>query len=459
MSTLALLESLHDEVLAGDFPAPARDRAVDRLLDGLSTIAASYRYGAPAYLAAAGAAADMSPAAGPCWIVGTAAGRPAETAALVNSAALHGVLYEDINFFSGDHPGAPIVPAALAAAEESGATIGTLIEGILIGYETHLALGAIGAPGVKARGFRTTSVFGTVGAAAAAAHIAGLRGDAYSTAVRFGANFSFGTIEGFAEGSTEPFLQAGVAASLGILAVRLARSGATASQGTFDGANGYLRAFADVPPGSAAAPGKEWLILDVSCKEYPISAGKISSMDTAVAVAERRLDPKSITGIVARVPQSAVSFPGADRAGEFSNFTQAQDSTPFCIAAALCGRDVRSLDTYLSGYGDPEVAELTRRIELVGAPDRVLTELAVTFADGETVTIEADSRANRIPSIAKMTAKLAMLGDGLWGAAGCEQIIGLVTGGPGVPVSELGAALRAGAGNAGDAARASEPAR
>jgi 2-methylcitrate dehydratase PrpD len=443
VTTLDMLQSIHERVLAGQVPAPVHDRAVDRLLDGLATIAASHQYAAPAYLAASRAAAGMSPSPGPCWMVGATSGTVAERAAMVNSAALHGVLFEDINFASADHPGAPIVPAALAAAQEHDATIETLIDGVLAGYETHVSLGSIAATGVKARGFRTTSVFGTVGAAAAAGHIAGLRDHTYSIALRYGANFSFGTIEGFTEGSTEPFLQGGVAAALGIFATRLAQAGATASQGTFDGMNGYLRAFADVSPDTKPELDDAWRILDVSCKEYPISAGKISSMDTAVAVASRRLDPANITRVVARVPESAVSFPGASRMGEFRNFTQAQDSTPFCIAAALCGRDVRSLDTFLTGYADQQVADLTRRIELQGTRGRVLTELTVTFTDGEEVTIEADARDNRIPSVAKMTSKLRALGRDLWGEDGCEHIIKLVTGDPAVPARELGAALRA----------------
>lgn len=443
MATMDVLLAQHARILSGEVPEPVRDRALDRLIDGLATIAASLHYQAPAYLVAAGAAAQMSAADGPCWMVGTATGTAAERAAMVNSAALHGVLYEDINFSSGDHPGAPIVPAALAAAQESDATIGTLITGILVGYEAHLALGAIAATGVKARGFRTTSVFGTVGAAAAVAHIGGLRGDVYGTALRLGANFSFGTIEGFAEGSTEPFLQAGVAAALGILAVRLARAGASSSRGTFDGTNGFMRAFADIEPGTMTVPDDAWRILDVSCKAYPISAGKICSMDTAVAVAAQRRDPSAIESIQARVPQSAVSFPGADRAGVFDNFTQAQDSTPFCIAAALCGRDVYALDTFLSGYADQEVADLTRRVELIGSPERFLTELTVRFRDGQTITIEADYRANRIPSVPAMSRKLRALGQEVWGEAGSERIIELVTGDPDVPVRELGTALLA----------------
>jgi 2-methylcitrate dehydratase PrpD len=285
-------------------------------------------------------------------------------------------------------------------------------------------------------------MFGTVGAAAASAYAHALADDGYSTALRLAANYSFGTVEGFSEGSDEPFLQAGVAAALGLLATRLASAGAFASRGTFDGPNGFLRAFADVTGDVEVA--RAWRIMDVSCKAYPISAGKLSSMDTAVAFAARGIASERIAAVVADVPESAVRFPGSDRRGEFANYTQAQDSTPFCIAAAICGRAVAELSTYLDGYGDAEVAEFTRRITLRGVAGRELTKLTVTLTDGEVIEAEVDARDNRIPSVAAMSDKLRRLGEPVWGADRCERIVELVTGDPAARVSELSAVLRDG---------------
>src|SRR5262249_18542599 len=149
---------------------------------------------------------------------------------------------------SVDHPGAVVVPAALAAAEaRSDTTIADLLAAIVAGYEVQLALGAIAANGVVARGFRTTSVFGAGGAAAAAAHV---NGQAPEPALALGANFAGGFIEAWSHGTMEPYLHAGWAAANGVLAARLAGAGALTAAPTFDGPNGYLRAFADLeePP-------------------------------------------------------------------------------------------------------------------------------------------------------------------------------------------------------------------
>ncbi len=442
MALLAHLESLEKRVRSNDIPYEVLERGRDRLLDALSTAAASYLYAVRPYTAAAGAVGAMFASTGPCWMIGSKTGQTAERAALVNGVAVHSVLFEDINFTSADHPGAPIVPAALATAEEMGATVPELVRAIILGYETHLAIGAVAADGVRARGFRTTSVFGTVGAAAAVGLLSGLSEAQYSVALRLAANFSFGTVEGFAEGSTEPFLQAGVASSLGVLAVRLARTGASVSSGTFDGADGFLRAFADVPAGGDVRLDDVWRIMGVSCKAYPISGGKLTSMDSAVAMSKRGVNGQNVVQVVAKVPQSAVSFPGADRIGVFDNYTQAQDSTAFCIAAALSGRDVTDLATFLSGYDDADVADLTRRIELVGVPGRVLTELTATLEDGQKIVVEADDRSNQVATVAAMSAKLRKLGSPLWGAEGCERIVALVTGDERSTARELGEVLR-----------------
>ena len=51
---------------------------------------------------------------------------------------------------------------------------------------------------------------------------------------------------------------------------------------------------------------------------------------------------------------------------------QAQDSTQFCIAATLLGRPMSSLRTVMEEFADPEVSELTQRVELVSDIGRSL---------------------------------------------------------------------------------------
>src|SRR5439155_7945637 len=60
---------------------------------------------------------------------------PARTAALLNGTAAHVVEFDDIFRDAIYHPGAPVVAAALAAAQEAGASGEQLIRAVVVGYE------------------------------------------------------------------------------------------------------------------------------------------------------------------------------------------------------------------------------------------------------------------------------------------------------------------------------------
>ena len=73
------------------------------------------------------------------------------------------------------HPGTAIMPAALAAAETTGASGKDFLTGVAAGYEVMERMAAEFIPTVMARGFHAGPVFGIFGAAVAAAKIAGAR--------------------------------------------------------------------------------------------------------------------------------------------------------------------------------------------------------------------------------------------------------------------------------------------
>src|SRR5437667_107623 len=67
------------------------------------------------------------------------------------------------------HPGTAILPAALAAAEWTGASGQTFLAGVAAGYEVMERMAAEFIPSVMARGFHAGPVFGIFGAAVASA--------------------------------------------------------------------------------------------------------------------------------------------------------------------------------------------------------------------------------------------------------------------------------------------------
>ena len=53
--------------------------------------------------------------------------------------------------------------------------------------------------------------------------------------------------------------------------------------------------------------------MGVSSKPYPISGGKISTVDSALHVVEQGLDARAIDQVVALLPEGIKEFPVADQ--------------------------------------------------------------------------------------------------------------------------------------------------
>jgi len=208
----------------------------------------------------------------------------------------------------------------------------------------------------------------------------------------------------------------------------------------FEGAAGYFQGFADLDPVERVFPDR-WLIGGVTAKPYPISGGKIGSVDSALAAYGQGLAGASISAVTVRLKPGVKEFPGSDKRGPFSTMNEAQDSTQFCVAAALLGRPMSSLRTVMDEFADPAVSALTQLITLVTEPGRDLARVEVQLADGRQVVGEVDWRDRQVPSIASMSAKLRDLTADRWPPEIPAEIIGLVTGDPACPVSDLSQAL------------------
>jgi 2-methylcitrate dehydratase PrpD len=95
-------------------------------------------------------------------------------AAFVNAVLFHSRIQDDAH--PAGHMGTIIVPAALALAEVQGCSGARLLEAIVGGYEVALRIGRDHARDLSERGFRTTPIYGALGAAAACARLRPVRG-------------------------------------------------------------------------------------------------------------------------------------------------------------------------------------------------------------------------------------------------------------------------------------------
>lgn len=309
-------------------------------------------------------------------------------AAVANSALFHGRAQEDT--CGAAHLGAIMVPLLTALVEAERLPVARLVPALVAGYEVGGLLEKAYSPITTPRGLRSSPLYGTLAAAAAAAHLMGLDAARTAAAIDCAASFTGGILQSFAEGTDEWRYQVGVAGATGLTAARLAASGAVTAPHSLEGRFGFVRAFAGAEcdvAGLAAALGRDWSIHRVTFKPYPVCAFNqtpvIAALDLRAAAGGR-----GFAAVRVRMNPLETGYAGMDATGPFQSISGTLMSIPFCIASTL----VRGEPTLqaMTTYDDGPVNALTARVELVpdeGVP-RLCCVIDAELSDGARVTAE-----------------------------------------------------------------------
>jgi 2-methylcitrate dehydratase PrpD len=319
-------------VVSAEPPAEAHSRAAVALLDTVGVTLA----GSPEPASRVVRAVVTTEGGNACSVLGTADRASASGAALANGTAAHALDYDDMCFVSLAHPSAPLVAAALAAGELTGATGRDLLDAYIVGFEIEGRLGQLMNPQHYQRGWHCTSTLGTIGAAAAVSRLLGLDAAATGHALAVAASEASGLKENF--GTMVKPLHAGLAARNGVHAGLLAERGMTASALALDGPQGFLRAMdgAHIAMGDALADlGQRWEIVDsgITVKLYPSCAGTHPALDAILDLRHREgFPPDEVEQIEIDVDSITPTIliherPTSGLEGKFS--------MPFCAAAAV----------------------------------------------------------------------------------------------------------------------------
>ncbi|MFV2215314.1 MmgE/PrpD family protein [Actinomadura sp. LOL_016] len=304
---------------------------------------------------------------GPATISYYGAPASVEMAAFVNASFTHGFEMDDTEMRSASHPGAVVVPAALAAAQRHGSSGAELVAAVAVGYEVMVRV-ALSAVGMMRRGFHTTAVAGPFGAAAAAAALWSLDDVRTAHALGIAASHASGITEHSVSGGSVKRVHAGIAARSGIESVRLARAGVTAPEGALDGRRGLLRAVADDPGMPASGLGEHFELLTTGLKPYCCCAAQHTVID---AVAQLQNEHPRLTPAAVRRVRVLQNDREADAVGlivEPADVTSAQFSAAFGIALRLV-RNANGFDDYMNArLDDEELLAVARRVTYERAP-------------------------------------------------------------------------------------------
>src|SRR5271165_2868940 len=376
-----------------DLPAEVVRRAKDCIAD---TVAAIICGSALPWSRIVIRYAERTGPGGKSHILGSgAAAVQANAAALANGALAHAFELDSLTRpGAGAHPGATVLPPALAVAQERGADGRALIAAFFAGNEVMIRIGRATGHTNEARGFHAPGTTGPFGAAVAAGHLLGLDAGAMTNALGIAGSLCGGLLE-FArgDGGMVKRLHLGRASEAGVLAASLAAGGFTGPRTVIEGQFGFLRVFCTAWDEGELTRGlgEEFVTMSAVLKRYPCHA-------TAHAAVKAVRDLQAEHGLTAAAIE-AITVTGNERMVERHNIPEpadlmlAQYSIPFSVALALCreARDPESWDE--TALADPQVRALCRRVRLVpaGEHDEMASTVTIALTDGRRLEGRAES--------------------------------------------------------------------
>jgi hypothetical protein len=310
------------------------------------------------------------------------------------------------------HPGTAILPAALVAAEISGASGKEFLTAVAAGYEVMERMAAEFIPTVMSRGFHAGPVFGIFGAATAAAKLGGLDENQIHGAIAQCVNLAAGNLEGARSGGRS--LREGGAVRNGLLAVALAKHGTPGGETTLEGEAGFYHAYAGNNRGElrysftganrtdmakiTEGLGRDWIFLETLYRIYSTAGYNIAHIDvTAKLCEEHNLTYRDIDRIEALVNWLETEYPSPAFPSRGIDSPPQVGSTQYFTACGAVERGYPLLRGAQPGPGEidpPEVLDLMHRVTLIPTVRRTLFGPRITIftKDGRSFTKEGTGR-------------------------------------------------------------------
>ena len=309
--------------------------------------------------------------AGPGTVVGNPERLSAPHAALVNGTAAHALDFDDNYHGVFGHATAVLAPALLALAEERGLGGAAVLDAYIAGLEAMLAIGAGVNLAHYELGWHSTSTVGTIGAAAAAARLAGLDESGMRRAMSFGFSHASGSKLQFGT-MAKPF-HAGMAAKSALMAMRYAEAGMTAAEEPLESSWGfrdlYVGREASSGYGEAAALLGPPLAIErygLKVKIHPNCASAHCATDGVLhLMAEHGLaaeDIEEVETVVNKVSYDNLMFAAPETELE------ARFSMHYAIALAVTQGRLTLADFQPKAVGAPAVRAWLPRVKMTQSP-------------------------------------------------------------------------------------------
>lgn len=348
-----------------------------------------------------------------CTLLGSPQQTSVLNAVFSNAAMGHILECDDVNKASISHPGAAVIPAALAVAELLDADFEQYALGVTAGYEVVVRLGTALNPSLYDY-WHTTSTCGVFAAAAAAGKIMGLSAACLERSMSLAGMMASGLVFGF--GTDAKLVNVGHAAAAGVLAAMLADRGFSAPAAVLEAPNGYGAAVSDSRDFRILLPqpGDPFMISESYYKIHASCGHTHTALDAFLSLRqEYGFHADDIAHITVYAYQKAV-----DLVGQFRSDTEAHAkfSLPYCLAAAAVLGDV-SLGSFREEVrSHPSISKLAEKIRVLEDaaftlvyPEKRPERVCIVLKDGREISRTVELPNGKSPGLSFLKGKFIRL--------------------------------------------------
>jgi 2-methylcitrate dehydratase PrpD len=354
-------------------------------------------------------------------IIGSSMKASPRFAAFVNGIGIHADDYDDTQLAVADdrvyglltHPTAPVLAPALALGEARSLSGRDLMTAYHVGVEVECKIAEAIAPRHYEDGFHSTGTCGAIGAAAAAAKVAGLDRTQTLRALGIAASEAAGLRENFGT-MTKPF-HAGRAAESGVVAAEMAGLGWTAAEQILEAPRGFFHAAGGGydPAAIVHKLGRPWTFRSpgISIKPYPSGSLTHPAMtELSRLIQAGNIDARNVERVDVGTNRN---MPNALIHHHPKTGLEAKFSMEFCMAALLLYGKAGLAEFTDEVVNRPEVRNMMQRVHFGVNPvaeaagyNKMTTILEIRLQDGSTRTGRADF-AKGSPAIPMSYAEVA----------------------------------------------------
>jgi 2-methylcitrate dehydratase PrpD len=366
---------------------------------------------------------------GRAWVVGTGKRADCLDAALLNGTAGTWLELNEGNLIAKGHPGIQVLPAALALAQESGASGEALLMAIAVGYEVSSRISRAAQMKISVHPHGT---WGTLGAAVAAGRLKRFDERRMLELINVSATMGMATSrQTLLDGATVRNIFTGHSGYMGLTAARLVECGFTGERDAPASIYGKVLADGFDPAKASEGLGREWILAQGYFKLHPTGRYVHSAIDALEDLLSRsgRLDLARIERIDVKAYRLAAMLKEQRVTSSFG----ARFSVPFALATILFHGHSGLAAFEQAAVDNPAIQALAARVHVqedaaytARYPAEQLVDLRIAMSGGQAhegrcvVTKGEPSKPHRAE---ELEAKFMQLGAPIWGDAVARRLL------------------------------------